>query len=244
MSEERVIGNPDPPQLSAEDLQALGLDAMIRVGPPPVASPGQPAPTRAAGATSAAGAVWHVIHGGVESGPLSEPQLLEMAGAGRIAADDFVKQPDGMWAKARDVGLLKGYFERFDAIERLGRFHGVWLSKKALVICGSVLVVLGGLAFLWQIRHNRLNSEQRRAAERRMEWMLEDQRFEMEEEHRAAERRMQWRLEDQRAEMERRLQEQRFFDRMREQEREWQRPAPLLPPLLPPPGSPIWKPPY
>jgi len=82
-----------------------------------------------------------------------------MAAAGEIEADDLVKQTEGLWTKARDFDFLQQKFllknsrekANREAIDKLGRFKGIWLSKKTLQIGGGVLLALGGFAVVWAI---------------------------------------------------------------------------------------------
>ncbi len=55
------------------------------------------------------------------------------------------------------------------ALDKLGRFHGIWLSKKVLVIGGCVLLFLVGCAVVWAIRKTASEADHRLEAERRLE---------------------------------------------------------------------------
>jgi hypothetical protein len=102
------------------------------------------------------GAAWHVIRAGKELGPFSLGELVEQAVIGRIGPDDLVKQTGGLWTKARDVGPLQEQFRltqtKQETLDRIGRFHGIWISKKNLVAGGCILLLLVGWYGL-----NRLN---------------------------------------------------------------------------------------
>ena len=137
-------------------------DRLARVLAESAIKSGSVAPLKSV-ANSASDAEWHVIHAGKELGPLSLGALVEKAATGEIEADDLVKKTGGMWTKARDVGplhqefLLKETTER--ALNQLGQFHGIWLSQKALVIGGGVLLIVLGLAAIWAL-NNRTNPGQ------------------------------------------------------------------------------------
>src|SRR5260370_18694216 len=92
---------------------------------------------------------WHFIRDGRETGPIPLAELVEKAAGGEIGAGDLVKQTGGIWAKARDAGPLQEAFRlrktKQETLNRLGRFHGIWLSKRSLFIGGSAVVGLIGL---------------------------------------------------------------------------------------------------
>jgi tetratricopeptide (TPR) repeat protein len=93
---------------------------------------------------------WHVIHSGKELGPFTLDVLVEKAATGEIAANDLVKQAGGLWTKASDFEFLQEQFglraSRQEALERLGRFHGIWISRNALVMSGCVVLFLVSFA--------------------------------------------------------------------------------------------------
>jgi hypothetical protein len=103
--------------------------------------------------TSANGAEWHVICAGKDVGPLSIAELIEKANAGKIAGDDLVRQCGGLWTVASTLGFLRREFElqksRERSLEQLGRFNGLWLSKQALAIGGSLLLALVVVTAVW-----------------------------------------------------------------------------------------------
>lgn len=109
-----------------------------------------------AAAASGSDAGWHVIHAGKEFSPMSLAELVEKAVAGEIEADDLVKKTGGLWTKASDFDFLRQQFllrdSRQEALDKLDRFHGIWLSEKALVIGSLVLLVLVGcFVTVWAI---------------------------------------------------------------------------------------------
>lgn len=53
---------------------------------------------------------WHVMHAGVEVGPLTRDALIEMAETGRIDENDLVMERGGQWTKACDVPILQRQF--------------------------------------------------------------------------------------------------------------------------------------
>jgi hypothetical protein len=56
-----------------------------------------------------------------------------------------VKQAGGKWIKASTVSYFQEHFRlrqsKQAAIDKLGRFHGAWLSKKVFVVCCCVFIV-------------------------------------------------------------------------------------------------------
>ena len=88
------------------------------------------------------------------AGPFSSGDLIEQVIAGKIAAEDLVKQVGGLWVKASDASILHGEFtqkeNRQRKLDRLGRFHGIWVSKKALLVGGCVIAIAG---LLWVASH-------------------------------------------------------------------------------------------
>jgi hypothetical protein len=98
-------------------------------------------------------AEWYIISAGKEFGPFSLAELIEKALVGKIGADDLVKQSGGLWAMARTFGFLRREFDihasRALALEKLGQFNGLWLSKKALAIGGCLLLFLATSAVAW-----------------------------------------------------------------------------------------------
>jgi tetratricopeptide (TPR) repeat protein len=121
------------------------------------------------------GTEWHVIHAGQELGPFSLGELVEQAVIGRIGPDDLVKQTAGLWTKARDVGPLQEQFRltqtKQETLDRIGRFHGIWISKKNLVAGGCILLLLVGWYGL-----NRLNRPDAQAnSQRASAWLVKQE---------------------------------------------------------------------
>jgi tetratricopeptide (TPR) repeat protein len=128
-------------------------------------------------ATSAPDAEWYVIRAGKEVGPLSLAELVGKAAIGQINGDDLVKQADGLWTKARDLGFLQQQFilkhsteeAKQAALGNLFPFLGTWAyqNQKALVFGGCLLLALVVFAARWalsestnpaQEAHNRGNT--------------------------------------------------------------------------------------
>lgn len=82
-----------------------------------------------------------------------------------------------------------------DTLDKRGPFRGLWLSKRALVGGACALLVLFVVGSVWAYRAQQ---QQQLEAERRLQWVLEDERRELER-----------RLEDERFELERRLENER-----------------------------------
>jgi tetratricopeptide (TPR) repeat protein len=106
---------------------------------------------------------WHIIHAGKQLGPLSLIEVVTKAVVGEIAADDLVRQANGMWAKARDYNFLQQQFLLNIAgkegcqrtIDKPAHFHGVgkWVSLKDLLFVSCLCLVIVGL--WWAYRPTR-----------------------------------------------------------------------------------------
>ena len=126
--------------------------------------PGSVEPSRVAAPLGSI-AVWHTIHLGQEFGPLALAELIQRAISGEIEADDLVKKMDGPWTKANEIAFLQREFllkeSRGEAVNQLGRFHGDWVSQRALVVGGCALLFVGIVVGLWAINKptNARNSE-------------------------------------------------------------------------------------
>jgi hypothetical protein len=97
---------PGPPQLSENDYAG----AVPGPGRGPGLTGERNTAFQAADATPASDAGWHVIHAGVEIGPMSLAELIGKAALGEIDPDDLVKKGGGLWTKARDVAFLQQQF--------------------------------------------------------------------------------------------------------------------------------------
>src|SRR5262245_57386553 len=65
-----------------------------------------------------------------------------------VADGHITSQPAAASSSARDESPAPAQPGRWD-LDQLGCFEGIWLSKKALVIGGWVLLVLVALAVVW-----------------------------------------------------------------------------------------------
>lgn len=96
---------------------------------------------------------WRVIQAGKESGPFSDADLIGKATAGELGPNDLVKHGDGLWTRACDIPLLMQEFHLKDSrqkvLDELGRFKGIWVSRKALMIGGCIVLVLAVGVLAW-----------------------------------------------------------------------------------------------
>ena len=106
---------------------------------------------------------FYVIHAGIELGPFSLGELAEQAVAGKIDADDLVKQTGGLWMKARELPALQEQFHlkqvKQETLDKLGQFHGIWVSQKSLKVGCAIAVGLLFVVVVWNLS-NRPNAEE------------------------------------------------------------------------------------
>jgi tetratricopeptide (TPR) repeat protein len=92
---------------------------------------------------------WFVIQKGQEYGPLSLDDLVGKVRSGEVAPDDLVKETRGLWQKVAECEVLQGELARTEApglkhaaaIDSLGRFNGIWISRRLLAV-GSLFLLL------------------------------------------------------------------------------------------------------
>ena len=101
-------------------------------------------------------AEWYVIHAGKEVGPLALAELVGKAAVGEINPDDLVKQPGGLWTKARDLSFLQEQFLLRKSREEAPQRSSRQISQKTegkVNHAGLVIFTIGAILFLFAHGH-------------------------------------------------------------------------------------------